>query len=102
MTSDEKFLIMTEVLMSEIEIEGEKETELDSTVGAITNTIKPFGDEIFSSFQGKHDSLDIPEGAKVALKTLSKFASVLTNKEFGKTEKIKNLLKVATKVAFKT
>ena len=88
MTSGEKFLIMTEVLMSEIEIEGEKETELDSTDSVITDTIKPFSDEIFSCFQGKHDSLDIPQGAKVALKTLCKFVSVLTNREFGKTEKI--------------
>ena len=62
---------MTEALMSEIEIEGEKETELDSTDGVITDTIKPFSDEIFSCFQGKHDSLDIPQGAKVALKTLN-------------------------------
>ena len=29
---------MTEVLMSEIEIEGEKETELDSTDGVITDS----------------------------------------------------------------
>ena len=48
------------------------------------------------------DSLDLPEGAKTALKTISKIVSVLTNDKFKKADKIKNILKIAAKVALKT
>lgn len=100
--SNKKFFTMTEILTKEEEEEEEKETELDSIYDLITDTVKLADEKIFSFFQGELDSLNIPEGAKVALKTLSKFVSVLTNKTLGKTEKAKNLLKLSTKVAFKT
>ena len=42
--------------------------------------MKSIGEEVLGFFQKKLDSLDISEDAKAALKTLSKFVSVLTIK----------------------
>ena len=49
--------------------------------------MKPTGEEFISFFQQELSSLDIAEGAKVALKTLSKFVTILTSKRFGKLKK---------------
>lgn len=102
-TSNEKLHILTETLTREFEKNNVKEapTDLDSTDGIVTDTIKSIGEEVLGFFQKKLDSLNISEDAKAALKTLSKFVSVLTNKHFKNSEKIKNLLKLAAKVALK-
>ena len=102
-TSNEKFHILTETLTREFEKDNEKEAQadLDSTDGIVTDTVKSIGEEVLGFFQKKLDSLNISEDAKAALKTLSKFVSVLTNKNFKNSEKIKNLLKIAPKVALK-
>lgn len=59
------------------------------TDGVVLNTIKSADEVGISFFQQELDSLGIPEGAKIALKTLAKFITVLTSKKFGKVEKIK-------------
>ena len=102
-TSNEKFHILTETLTCEFEKDNEKEAQadLDSTDGIVTDTVKSIGEKVLGFFQKKLDSLNISEDAKAALKTLSKFVSVLTNKNFKNSEKIKNLLKIAPKVALK-
>ena len=82
---EERFFTVIEIFMSEVESEEEKETELDSMDGVITDTVKSVDEEIFSFFQGKL-ALDIPKGIK----------------ERKKSRNTKNLLKIATKVAFKT
>ena len=48
------------------------------------------------------NQLNVPGIAKVALKKLTNFVSVLMNSKFQRVKKHKNLLKIATKVAFKT
>ena len=60
------------------------------TDGVVLNTIKSADEVGISFFQQELDSLGIPEGAKIALKTLAKFITVLTSTKFGKVEKIKS------------
>ena len=87
--SNEKLLTLIKILLTEVKKEEEAEKDLYLTDGVVLNTIKSVGEEDINFFQQELDSLDIPEGVKVALKTLAKFVTVLTSKKFGKAEKIK-------------
>ena len=78
----------------------EKEN-LDST-DSIADTIKTSVQEIISIFQDEIDILDVPEPGKIALKGLSTLIAFILGKKYSKVNKIKNVLKIATKVAAET
>lgn len=77
----DRFHLLIETLLNQVEEEEEQESDLDSIDGFI-DTLGLIGKEIFELFQREVDELHIPEDAKIALKTSSKFLSVLTNKKF--------------------
>lgn len=85
----DRFHLLIETLLNQVEEEEEQESDLDSIDGFV-DTLGLIGKEIFELFQGEVDELHIPEDAKIALKTLSKFLSVLTNKKFIKVKKLKS------------
>ena len=97
--SSKKLLTLAEILADEIKRKDEGE-KLDLTDG-IVDTIKSPGEEVIKLFQEDIESVDILEGAKVALRALSKFPSVLTENKFKRAEKTKNLLKIAAKIVNK-
>ena len=88
-------------MLEELELTKEQEEEdknFDSTDGII-DTIKESVEEFVFSFQNEVENLDIPEGGKIALRTLSKLIAAITDKRYNRLEKIKKVLKVAAKVA---
>ena len=85
----DRFHLLIETLLNQVEEEEEQESDLDSIDGFV-DTLGLIGKEIFELFQGEVDELHIPEDAKIALKTLSKFLSVLTNKKFINVKKLKS------------
>lgn len=94
---------LVETLSNEREKKEEQESDLDLT-DSIADTLGSIGKVILELFQGEIKERNIPISAKIALKTLSKFVSVLTNTNFknAKKKKIKNLQKIGTKTAFQT
>lgn len=50
-------------------------------------------------FQNEIEDLNIPEGGKIAFRTLSKLIAVITEKRYSSLEKIKKILKVDARVA---
>lgn len=81
---------LVETLSNEREKEEEQESDLDLT-DSIADTLGSIGKVILELFQGEIKERNIPISAKIALKTLSKFVSVLTNTNFKNAKKKKKL-----------
>ena len=79
---------LVETLSNKREKEEEQESDLDLT-DSIADTLGSIGKVILELFQGEIKERNIPISAKIALKTLSKFVSVLTNTNFKNAKKKK-------------
>ena len=70
-----------ESLLNEVEKEQEQEFDFYSNNG-FNHALGSIGNKIIELFLGEIEEVDIPESAKIALKTRSTLVYVLTNKKF--------------------
>lgn len=70
-----------ETLLNEVEKEQEQEFDFYSNNG-FNYALGSIGNKIIELFLGEIEEVDIPESAKIALKTRSTLVYVLTNKKF--------------------
>ena len=94
----DKFHVPIETLLGKVK----KNTNLIQFLENFVDNITSLGEKVIELFLEEVNQLNVPDIAKVALKKLTNFVSVLMNSKFQRVKKHKNLLKIATKVAFKT
>lgn len=94
----DKFHVPIETLLGKVK----KNTNLIQFLENSVDNITSLGEKVIELFLEEVNQLNVPDIAKVALKKLTNFVSVLMNSKFQRVKKHKNLLKIATKVALKT